>query len=133
VTRGKGRRLVNHPALRVLHVRVEVGSARADWVIGDAQLDGLIRIQRADCDLRLVDRTHKPIIWRSEQGDCGDVVCHIGRHWVRYAGGCSIRYDIRGDETHDGGALGKSAEHHLGVGTSRRHGPDMSARVINTV
>ena len=133
VTRGEGRCLVNHPGLRVLHVRVEVHSARANWVIGHAQVDGLSRIQRADGDLRLIDRTHKPIIWFSEQGDRGDVVGHIGRHRVRYTFRCPIRDDIRGDETHHGRALGKSTQHRLGARTARRHGPDMSADVGDAV
>jgi len=80
VTRSESRCLVNHPRLRVLGVRVEVRSARANWVIRHAQVDGLARIQRADLDLRLIDHTHEPAIWFSEQGDRGDVVCHVGRH-----------------------------------------------------
>ena len=114
-------------------MRREVRSARANWVIGHAQVDGLVGIQQADFDQRLIDRTHKPGVWFSEQGDRGDTVCHVGRHWVRYTLRCSIRYDIRGDETHHGCALGKTAEHQLGVRTVGRHGPDMIARVMNTV
>ena len=54
--RGESRCLVDHPGLLVLHVLVEVSSARTKWVIGDAQVDGLGRIQRANRDLRLPDR-----------------------------------------------------------------------------
>jgi hypothetical protein len=115
-------------------VRVEVRSARANWVIGDAQVDGLVRIQRADLDLRLIDHTHEPVIWFSEQGDRGDVACHVGRHRRGYVrSGYSIRYGICGDEAHHRCALGESAEDHPGVGTVRHHGPDMSARVFNAV
>jgi hypothetical protein len=91
-------------------VRIEICSVGANDVIGDAQVDGLGRIRWADCDHRLIDRTHKPLVGFSEQGDRGDVVSHIGRHWVRYALRRSIGYDTRCDETHYGRALGKSAE-----------------------
>ena len=133
--RGENRRLVNHPRLHVLQwsMHREVPSARANWVIFYAQVDGLVRIQRADFDQRLIDRTHKPGVWFSDQGDRGDTVCHVRRHWVRDTLRCSIRYDIRGDETDHGGALGISAEYQLGVRTVRRHGLDTSARVSNTV
>ncbi len=114
-------------------MRREVPSARANWVLGHAQVDGVGRIQRADFDQRLIDRTHEPGVWFSEQRDRGDTVCHVGRHWVRYTLRCSIRYDIRRHETHHRGALGKTAEHQLGVRTVGRHGPDMIARVMNTV
>ena len=134
-TRGESRCLVNHPRLHVLQwsMHREVPSAGANWVILYAQVDGLARIQRADFDQRLIDRTHKPGVWFSDQGDRGDTVCHVRRHWVRDTLRCSIRYDIRGDETDHGGALGISAEHQLGVRTVRRHGLDTSARVSNTV
>ena len=133
VTRGESRGLVNHPRVGVIHVRVEVCPARANRVIGDAQVDRLSHVQRADLDLRLIDHPHEPAIWFSEQGDRGNVVCHVGRHRVRYTFRCSIRYDVRGDEAHHRCALGVSAEHHLGVGTGRRRGPDMGARVSNAV
>ena len=134
-TRGESRCLVNHPRLHVLQwsMHREVPSAGANWVILYAQVDGLARIQRADFDQRLIDRTHKPGVWFSDQGDRGDTVCHVRRHWVRDTLRCSIRYDIRGEETDHGGALGISAEHQLGVRTVRRHGLDTSARVSNTV
>lgn len=60
------------------------------------------------------------------------MVCDVGRHRVRYALGRSIRYDIRGDESRDGGALGESAEHHVGVGAISCRRLDMGARVPNT-
>ena len=132
-SRGKRRCFVNHPRLHVLRVRVEVPSARANKIIRDAQVDGLVRIQRADGDRRLIDRMHEPVVGFSEQGDGGDMVCHVGRHRVRYTLRRSIRYDIRGDEAHDGRALGESAEHHVGVGTVRRRRFDMCARVPNAV
>ena len=74
VIRGESRCLVDHPGLGVLRVRVEVPSARAHEVIWDAQVDGLGRICRADVDLRLVDRSHEPSVWLSEQRDRGDMV-----------------------------------------------------------
>ena len=131
--RGEGRCLVNHPGLLVLHVLVEVSSARTNRIVGDAQVDGLGRIERANRDLRLPDRTHKPVVGLSEQGDRGDMVSHVGRHRVRYTIRCPVRDHIRGDEAHHGCALGESAEHHLSIRTGRRHGPDMSARVANAV
>ena len=132
-TRGESRCLVNHPGLRVLRVRVEVPSARTNKVVGDAQVDGLGRIQRTDFDRRLIDGVHKPRVWSSEQVDRDNVVGHLGRHRVRHTLRCPIRYDIRGDEAHHGCALGESAEHHLCVGTVRRRGLDMGARVPNAV
>ena len=84
-------------------------------------------------DRRLIDRTHKPVVGFSEQGDRSDMVCHVGRHRVRHTLRCSIRYDIRGDEAHDGRALGESAEHDVGVGAVRRRRLDMSAGVPNAV
>jgi hypothetical protein len=65
-TCGESRCLVDHPGVRVLHVRVEVPSARTNEVVGDAQVDGLGRIQRADFDIRLMDRSHEPVVWFSE-------------------------------------------------------------------
>jgi hypothetical protein len=66
VTCGEGRCLVDHPGVGVLRVFVEVDSAGADRVIGDAQVDGLGGIQRADGDRRLVNHTHKSIVGCSE-------------------------------------------------------------------
>ena len=114
-------------------MRVEIPSARTNEVIGYAQVDGLGRIQRADFDRRLIDRAHKPGVWCSEQVNRDNVVGHLGRHRVRHTLRCPIRYDIRGDEAHHGCALGESAEHHLCVGTVRRRGLDMGARVLNAV
>src|SRR4029079_986317 len=111
-TRGEIRCLVNHPGLRILHMRVEISSVRTNEVIGDAQIDGFGRIRRPDFDLWLTDRSHKPGVWFSEWGDRGDVAGHVGRHRVRYTLRSSIGYDIRGDEAHHRCTLRESAEHH---------------------
>jgi hypothetical protein len=112
---------------------VEVGSGRTNRVGGDAQVDGLGLIQRADGDRRRADHAHEKVRWFSEQRDRGDVVGHVGRHGVRYTVGCSIRYDTVGDEAHHGCTLRVSAEHHLCVRTARRRGPDVSGRVFDAV
>src|SRR4051794_20303024 len=41
---GEYRRPVDHPGLDVLRMRVEVSATRADEVVVDAQLDGLVRV-----------------------------------------------------------------------------------------
>jgi hypothetical protein len=126
--------LVDHAVIHVIVVSVEVALASADRVVLDTHVDGLGRIQRTDCDRRLLDHAHELVRGFSEEGDRGDVIGDVGGHRVRYARcGGSIRYHIRGNEAYDGRALGVSAEHHLGFGTIRRHGLDMSARVTNAV
>jgi hypothetical protein len=58
-TRRESCRPINHPAVRVLVMCGPVpSSVRTDRVGRGAQLDCFVRVQRADCDRRLVDRVH---------------------------------------------------------------------------
>ena len=95
----------------------------ANQVVVDTQVDGLGQILRADRDRRVIDRVHEPCRWFSEQGNRCDVVGHVGWHRRRHVRGRNpVGHRVRGDEAHDGRALGESAEHHLGVRAVRRGG-----------
>src|ERR1700751_2126638 len=71
-TRGERRRLIRHPVLDILEVRLRVVAVRTDWVAGITQIDGLREKKRTDGGERAFP--HRPGVWAllmgtAEQGD----------------------------------------------------------------
>lgn len=93
---GEVRPLVNNAIqIRGCVMRAEFQPVRANRVIGDAQLVGFARIQRADHDGRLAEKIHRPDIWFSEVDHRGNVLSHLGLQRLRHGRGIDpIRYRI---------------------------------------
>jgi len=85
LARSECRRPVDHAGLHVLRMCIEVSTTRADEVVVDAQLDGLVLIQRSDIDVRIPDP--QPGTYTLEANN--------------YAGG-SAQYDWSGSVTFEG-------------------------------
>ena len=87
-----------------IHMSI-VFEAYSGPMVGSAPAPNLPRMSPMPTDFRNSDGGHM----------IGDTGCHL-----------------RGDDVDHGRALGVPTEYHPGVGTVRRHGLDMSARVIGT-
>jgi hypothetical protein len=81
----ESRTLVDHSGLDVLVVRGETSAGHiTNKVVVYTQVNGLAHVLRADCDVRVIDRTHEACRRFSEESNGRNMVGNLGRHRRRH-------------------------------------------------
>src|SRR5947209_10639135 len=72
--------LVCHPGLNIQNVCVRVSAFGADWVVGNAHVNRLGTVERADRREPAAAQCPRECTLRiAEDGDCGDMLTGLGR------------------------------------------------------